>query len=197
MRVAATLTHTIPSLTARVRSGSTVLLEVRRPMANGRHEPVDHQVMSPCTFRRAVAAAHQEPHPSGRRLTFLHVPDGEDPAIDIGTPRDGAALPGGTYRVPNGDRWLWVFATTLDPETAFELGRPIVDEMIDDLDVVSLGLRPDSATGVTLAYAEASMDASVDHQVGAVDLLQRLMACWTAEEMIASIGLGAHQRHPL
>jgi hypothetical protein len=194
LRVAATLTHSLPRLRTRIRVGSTVVLDVR---ATAPDQPPPHPsepVVSPCAFRRAVVDAHQARR-QGRPASLLDLDPDVDPGIDIGTPPGGTARPGGLYRVPLEDRWLWAFATTLDPDTAFDLGRPVVAEGLRSVDVAALGVRPDRGTGVSLAYAETVSSPGSPDEAALLDLLEGLMARWAAHELVASLGHGSHDRN--
>lgn len=191
LRMAATLTHLLPGLRARVRLGAIPLVDVLVP---GPDDAVGHlapRVVSPCGFRSAVGQAHQR-HLAGERLSFLNLPAGVDPAIDLATPPGGAARPGGLYRVRAADRWLWAFATTLDATVAYDLGRPLVDETPTVGDLRALGIRPDPATGVSIAYAETTATAGSSAEAAVVDLLESLLARWTAHELMAGSTAGAH-----
>lgn len=185
MRLAATLVHFLPALRARVRVDSTVLVEVcpsGRGEVMGPESPVI--VMSPCGFHRAVAQAHQEVVRGGK-LTFLHLPAGVDPVVDVGTPSCGLALPGGIYRMPvDGQRWRWAFATTLDAKIAFELGRSTVDDALVMTGVTTMGLRPDPETGVSVLFAETNAAPDTPEEAELIELLQSLMATWTAHELM-------------
>lgn len=184
LRVAATLTHLLPGLRARVRLGHVTLVDVLVPEPG---ETIDHlpaRVLSPCAFRSAVAQAHHR-HVAGERLSFLHLPAGVDPAVDLATPAGGTSRPGGLYRVRAADRWLWAFATTLDPAVAYDLGRPLVDATPLDGELRALGIRPDPATGVSLAYAETTAGRGSASEDAVVDLLESLLARWTAHELMA------------
>ena len=107
LRVAATLVHTVPGLRARLRDGDRVRAEVAR--ADGPDPVLDAAGvtrLSPCGFRKAVVEASLL-HQAGRSLALLDL--ASDPAIDIGVPPDGRSWPGGIYRVPLEQRWLYAF----------------------------------------------------------------------------------------
>lgn len=192
LRVAATLTHSMPGLRTRVRSGDTVLVEVGVPHPAEPPPTDQRQCVSPCAFRRAVATAYEQ-HATGRPITIPSLAEGLDPSVDIGVPPDGLSRPGGLYRVPLAGRWLWGFATTLDPRVAYEAGLAVVSEGIEAVRVETLGIRPDPATGVSLAFAETAPHTTADEEEALVDLLEGLLACWTAQELLASLeGAGYH-----
>lgn len=189
LRVAATLAHAVPRLRVRVRHGSDVLVEVRSAATQAEgHDEAAPLVLTPCAFRGAVVQAWHE-HQAGRRLSFLGMPAGAVPAIDVGTPPGGTARPGGLYRVPLEDRWLWAFATTLDASAAFAAGRAIVHERPAEVDVVALGLRPDAGTGVTIMYAETVADPASTVEAALVDLLESLLARFATIELLGSLSI--------
>jgi hypothetical protein len=186
LRVAATLTHTLPDVGARVRLGRRVLLEVQPKAPDP--PPVIRlgpKVITPCAFRCAAAQARQR-ELAGERLSFLGLPEGSEPSIDIATPRTGAALPGGIYRVPHEGHWMWGMATTLEPDVAYEIGLDLVESTLplDELHV--LGLRPDPGTGVTVAYATTSAAPHGAEEAALVDLMVGLLARWTAHELMGA-----------
>lgn len=189
LRVTAALCHSLPRVRARIRSGDTELVHVLNPEP-GEAPPRHGRVVSPCAFRCAVARAHQR-HAAGQQLSFMHLPPGVDPAVDIATPSSGEARPGGIYRVPLGDRWLWAFATTLDPDTAYELGIDLVTRATLPA-VNALGIRPDPALEVSLAYAETIASPASDDELALLDLLEALLARWTTHELLASACSGSH-----
>jgi len=229
LRVAATLTWSLPRTRARIRRGDRVLLEVAdvgpaggpggttagpgcggtlgqvpgaapgagphvglagdgAPPASG-----GPRVVSPARFRCAVASAHRQ-HAAGQPLSLLGLPPGVQPAIDIGVPPGGATRPGGLHRVPLGDRSLWAFATTLDGEVAHEAGLDVVAAALPILGLTALGLRPDPATGVQLAYAETTAEAGSPDESAVVDLLEALLARWATVELLADVAPGAPDR---
>jgi hypothetical protein len=73
----------------------------------------------------------------------------------------------------------------LDPVIAFEAGTDIVADVIPD-GVVALGLRPDPATEVSLAYAETPATPGSEAHDAVLDLLEALLARWTTHELLAT-----------
>ncbi len=183
LRVAATLTHLLPGMRARVRLGPVSLVDVLVPAPGEAVDQMAPRVLSPCAFRAAVAQAHQR-QLAGERLSFLNLPAGVDPTVDLTTLAGGASRPGGLFRVRAADRWLWAFATTLDATVAYDLGRSLVDETPVVGDLRALGIRPDPATGVSIAYAETTAAAGSATEDAVVDLLESLLARWSAHELI-------------
>ena len=185
LRVAATLTHSLPGLRARIRSGVDVVLDVRHDAEPSFDAEAGARcrTIAPCAFRCAVTRAYQR-HLAGEQLRFLHLPAGVDPAIDIGTPSGGRARPGGLYRVPVDARWVWAFASTLPADDAHDLGQDLVDAAQPLPFVSSLGVRPDRGTGVALAFAEVTASPGSAAEDRVVDLLESLMARWTAHELV-------------
>lgn len=190
LRVTATLVHTVPGLRARLRDDRGVRATVARhgpdaPAPSG-CEP-DVVALSPCGFRKAVITAAAEAR-AGRALALLDLD--HDPAIDIGVPAEGRSWPGGIYRVPLETRWLYAFATTLDPETCHEVGRPVVDAAGPLPELEALGIRGDTDTGVTVLYAEAASTATPVDELRVRALLEALLACFTAEELVRDLEAG-------
>ncbi|MCX7620028.1 MAG: hypothetical protein N2037_04170 [Acidimicrobiales bacterium] len=183
-RVTAALCHSLPNLRARISYAGRALVHVLDPGPEEQLPDVG-RVLSPCAFRCAVAQAYTR-HQSGEKLGFLDLPAGTDPEIHIGTPTGGTARPGGIYRVPFRQWWLWGFATTVDPEVAFELGADLV--MDAELGHVrALGIRPDAGLGVSLAFAETvAVPGSRDESV-LVELLEALLARWTVHELMSAV----------
>lgn len=184
LRIAATLTHSLPRVRARILAADQLLLEVAAPGSVA--VPALARAVTPCAFRGAVARAHQATL-LGNRLSFLHLPAGAAITIELEVPPCGVARPGGIYRVPLAGRWLWATATTLDLDAAHEHARPLVEAVTADLGAANLALRPDEGTGVTLACVEtAAVPGSVAEEA-IVELLESLAARWTAHELMASV----------
>lgn len=183
LRVAATLTHSLPGLRARIRAADRVLLHVAAADPRRQPPPDDAPVVSPCRFRHAIAHAHE-----GRVVGRSSRPPGllahTDPAVDIGTPPGGALLAGGIHRLPLARRRLWSFATTLAAPTAHDLGADLVDAALPLEGLRTLGIRPDPATGVSLLYAETDPNPDRTDEIALVELLRCLLARWTAHELI-------------
>ena len=191
LRVASTLAHIVPGLRVRLRDGDEVRAVVARSRpddaAEGR-DPVAH--LSPCGFRKAVVEASLL-HRSGRSLALLDLE--RDPAIDIGVPADGRSWPGGIYRVPLEQRWLYAFATTLEAEACHEVGRPVVDAAGPLPEIEALGMRGDPDTGVTVLYAETATSLTPLDELRVRTLLEELLACFTAEELVRDLHAGAYR----
>jgi hypothetical protein len=199
LRVAATLAHTLPDMGARVRVGRRVLLDVRPAPPEGAATvstrsissststvTLGPKILTTCAFRCSVAHAYHR-ELAGERLAFLGLPAGCEPSIDIATPRGGTVRPGGIYRVPHGDRWMWGMATTLESREAYEAGLDLVEDVlpIDGLEV--LGLRPDPGTGVTVLYADTAAAPDTPAEAALIDLLVALLGRWTAHELITAV----------
>lgn len=192
LRVAATLVHTVPGLRARLRDDRGVRATVaRRPLdgagADGDGADAGTVALSPCGFRKAVIEASAQIR-AGRALALLDLD--ADPAIDIGVPADGRSWPGGIYRVPLEQRWLYAFATTLEPESCHEVGRPLVDASGPLPELEALGIRGDTDTGVTVLYAEAPSTATPVDELRIRALLEELLARFTAEELVRDLEAG-------
>lgn len=188
LRVAATLTHSLPLLQARIRLGDEVLLDVVSP-ARGEHPAgrMDGPVASPCGFRRAVAEAMRDgDDPSA--FTLADLPTGHLPVVDIEVPACGEARPGGLYRVPLDGRWLWAFGVTLAATTAHDLGQDLVDAAMPLDGVQAMGIRHDEATSVSLAWAETTNTPGSPGESALIDLLEALLARWTVHQLVEEIG---------
>src|SRR5690349_4710781 len=189
LRVASTLVHTVPGLRVRLRDADEVRAVVGR-FATDEEATDDEDVrrLSPCGFRKAVIEASLL-HQSGRSLALLDL--GSDPAIDIGVPADGRSWPGGIYRVPLEQRWLYAFATTLDAEACHAVGRPLVEATGPLPELEALGMRGDADTGVTVLYAESTTTLTPLDELRVRALLEDLLACFTAEELVRDLQAGA------
>lgn len=199
LRIAATLVHGIPKMRMRIRGGDAVIADIGwsvgpmgHPSTTGLHgDPADAVmsaglVLTPCGFRKAVTQAHRW-HEQGRRMAFLDLPSGCDPAIDIGLPDGGVAFAGGIYRVPLDGRWLFAFATTLEASICRRLGAELVDDALPMEMLKALGVRGDEDTEVSIVYAEtpAQIDEASHDRV--IDLLQSMLARFTAHELISDL----------
>lgn len=195
LRVAATLTHALPGLRTLVRVEGRTVLDVRSTATTGEARcgavPDGAEceegalVISPCAFRSTVARAHRQ-HVAGQGPVLGL---GADPVVEMCAPPGGGEIrPGGLVRVALEDRWLWAFGTTLDPQVAYELGEEIVDVCLEGTELQALGIRPDEATGVNIAFAELRAPVGVEHEAGAVEILERLLARWTAHELLLASG---------
>jgi len=194
LRVAATLAHTVPGLRVRLRDDRGVRATIARPSPApdapcGSVQRADPGVahLTPCGFRKAVIEASVR-HRAGRALAFGDLD--ADPAIDIGVPADGRSWPGGIYRVPLEQRWLYAFATTLDAETCHEAGRPLVDASGPLPELDALGMRGDAETGVTVLYAETASTSTPVDELRIRDLLEELLARFTTEELLRDLAAG-------
>ena len=189
LRAAATLAHALPRLRVRIQIDGQTALEVRDPRTHD-HPSTTVLTMSPCAFHKAVSCAHRK-HRTGRRLSFLGLEASQGLTVEIGTPHGGAARPGGLYRVPLGERWLWAFSTTLPAPIAFELGRPVLNDFRPRPSLVALGVRADEGTGITITYAETFARPCSAEESEVVDVLESLLACWTTHELLTSTVDGA------
>lgn len=208
LRAAATLIHSVPGLQAQILGDGILVAEVRRGgggettlgdsdgglLACGSkesHPAYDSGssavVLSPCAFRAAVGQATQH-HREGRPLRFLHLDDGTDPTVEIST-GTGALRPGGLVSAQLDDCRIWAFATSLAPGVAHELGRSLVDDVGDLDDLLTLGLRPDPVTEISLAFARTTAEPGSSQDAAIVELLEDLMARWTIHELLVSAGV--------
>ncbi len=183
LRVAATLTHVLPGLGARIRHGETVILDVD-PTTGSVPSP---RRITPAGFRCAVARAHRR-RLDGEELRFLDLEAGCDPVVDIGVPNQGIGRPGGIFCVPVAGRWLWGMAATIDAAIAYDLGAEIVEAALPEPGVHALGIRPDLATDVSLVYVETCTGPGADSERWVQDLLESLLARWTVHDLVERMG---------
>ncbi len=201
LRVAATIGHVLPGVGVRVHHAEQLLLEVV-PHRSGACSPAAPGAgvvrTTPAAFRGAVARAHAR-RQAGEALRFLSLGPGCEPAVEMGVPADGTVRPGDIYRVPIGGRWLWATATTLGADTAYRLGLDLVDAALPVAGVPAMGIRPDPLTGVSVAYVETTAGPGSPEEAVVVDLLEALLARWTAHALVATLqgdDLGVAPRRP-
>lgn len=186
LRVAATLTHGLPELRARILGGGRTLVEVREGGCEDEDDDaLPPRVMTPCAFCCAVARAHRL-NQLGRVMDLVGLTSDVDPTIELGAPPGGVVFPGGICRVPVGDQHQWGFAVTLDARVAFDLGQDLVESIRPRGDVVAMGLRRDHATDVTLFFARTHAAPGSVAEARLVDLFESLLARWTVHELITS-----------
>lgn len=167
LRIAATLAHALPGVSIRLRDGQRTLLVVADAAdASG-------QAIGPCAFRMAVARAHEHIK-SGARLAFMDLPEGVEPAVDVGVRTGDRALPGGIYRVSVGDRTIHGFATTLPPRRC----RRLLDGAVSS---EALRLHHDAATEVTLVHTVGESELSAAEHY---PLLEDALAACVADELL-------------
>src|SRR5687768_11046720 len=82
LRTSATLAYALPSVRLRIRCAGRVMVEVRRPPFADRSTD-QPPVVASCAFRRAVASGHER-WTAGERLSFLGLPRGCTPTIEVG-----------------------------------------------------------------------------------------------------------------
>lgn len=179
LRVAATLTHVLPGLGARIRHGDAVILDIG-PTTHG--EPPSRRI-TPAAFRCAVARAHRR-RLGGEQLRFLDLEEGCDPVVDIGVPHHGTGRPGGIFCVPVAGRWLWGMASTIEASTAYDLGTGLVEAALPATGVHALGIRPDPATDVSVTYAETCTGPGSASEPWVQELFESLLARWTVHELV-------------
>ena len=185
LRVAATLVHSLPGLRAGVRVAGDPLLEVGPGRDADRPDPGlgGVRTCSPCQFRAAVGHAHQRTL-DGERFSFLGLPRGVEPEIDLAAPTGGLVRAGGIHRVPVAGRWWWAFGCTLHVDQARPLGQELADGWPDLPAGDQLRLRWDPLTQVTVAYVETSAPPGSSGERCVVELLDALLARWTVDELV-------------
>jgi hypothetical protein len=145
LRMAATLALAVPSLAVRITAPMHPCIEVSwfpRP------SPAGVRQLPPCLFRRCVGCAHHR-RQAGEPVTFLGLPDGMDPQVELLVAPGDRRLPSGIYQVRVKDGWRVVVPCLVPPPRAAEL---LAGEWPD------LGLHPDPLTGVTLVTQHRSAD---------------------------------------
>lgn len=179
LRRAATIAHALPGVRLRLRYGPETLLEVARP-------PMPSPAaIDPCAFRRAVARAHEDLK-AGRAASFLGLPTGWDPAIDVGVRSGDLAHLDGLYRVAVGDVDVHAFATALSPRRCRELLLERATSVCRHPSAAaSVQLRHDVATEITVVHALTPRGA---HPIDRHVLLDDLLAGCMAEEIPAMLG---------
>lgn len=174
LRTTAAILASVPHVSARIRTGKGVVVEVRRPP----FPKLGHSAMAVCTFRRAVTKATQLRR-EGKVIAMLGLAGEEQPRIDIGSSVAGTVLPGGILRVECDDSWRHVVASAVDEavvgEALSQVGScdDVVMRYDADLEVTVLQLL--TAAGDTVASAlaaEALIDAIA--AIGVADLEARL-----------------------
>ncbi len=145
LRSGAVLVHAVPSVRLRLRHGAAVLLDVARSGADGAGG--EARCVSACAFHAAVARAHAQRR-AGVQLRFLSLPEGVDPALDVGVPPGDEVLAGGIVRAALGGTWIHAVA----------IARPL-DDCLDVLGDAGdgLGFHHDGAVGVTLVHAQSPL----------------------------------------
>lgn len=180
MRIAASVAVAAPGIRLLIRDGKRHLLTVVAPP----FPDVDHPVVPPCAFRSAVARGRTIVE-QGHRLSFLDLPGGNEPVIEVDLPSGDRALPGGIYRIGHDRCWSHLFPTDLDLDATKAAAADGSPSIPVDGPAGSRGTRVgfhhDAATAITLVHT--TCDAG---DVGAarrqVEVLEAVLArCVTAE----------------
>ena len=115
--------------------------------------PTGRRWWRPCAFRRAVASAHER-WSAGERLSFLGLPPGCPPTIEVGLAPGERCLPGDLYRVRMGVDWLQCSprpcrssGARTRPATVSGSARPT-----RPVRAHRVGFHRDAATDVTLVH---------------------------------------------
>lgn len=175
LRMAATLVHGLPGLRVRLRDGERTLLEVAHPAhASG-------PAMGPCSFRRAVACGHEHLK-AGSRLAFMGLPEGIEPAVDIGVGPGDRALPGGIYRVAFGEQTVHGFATTLPPRWC----RELLGERVTGTGPETVRLHHDAATEITFVHTVCEPRMADMHHRRMEDVLGAFVADEVLQDLVAA-----------
>jgi hypothetical protein len=181
LRVGATLAHALPGVRLRLRGpdGRTLLAVAgERP---------DSTVVAPCVFRAAVARAHRRAA-DGARLTFLGLPLGHDPALDVGVPPGGRAFTAGLLAVPIGGAGSAVqaFATTVPADDC----RRVVALRAHPAATSDVHVVYDDATEVTLVHVAVPVAAA---SRTANPVLVDVLAAMAVDELIAALPSSARK----
>ena len=150
LRMAATLALAVPSLGLRIASPMSPSGVPGRPLIEvswlPRRTPDGVKHVPPCMFRRCVGCALHR-RQDGEPVTFLGLPEGMDPAVEILVAPGDRRLPSGIYQVQVDGAWRVVFASLVPPDRSVELlagGWP------------ELSFHVDSLLGVTLVTVDRS-----------------------------------------
>ena len=180
LQVAATLAHSIPGVTLRLRSGSDPLLHVGdEPHGCGA------RWISACAMRRSVIDMLHTSGPD-RRVAFLHLPEGEDPAIDLGAGERCRIHPGGIVTALAHGRIVHAFATTLNSVQA----RAAVSDRTahpssavpTEFDAHKVQLHYDTGLLTTLVSIEQLTVQDDETHSRAISALHTVLARCSAEE---------------
>ncbi len=184
LRNAAALVHAVPQVRLRLRHGDEVLLDVGWPP----FEATGPRQVAACAFHGAVARAHAQVR-AGVQLRFLSLPEGVDPAVDVGVPAPDQVLPGGIVRVALGG--LRVHAVAI--------ARPL-DECVDALgaDGAGLGFHHDEAVEVTVVHAQSELGdrAAADRARDLVEGAAARIAVAGLEDLLRTAPATRHLRRP-
>lgn len=170
LRLAATLAHTVPAIRVRLRHEGRVVVDVAQP---GTPIPAGTaRAVTPCGFRTAVAGAWER-HRSGEPVSLLGLP--ADPSVELGVPPCGRSFPAGIHRVAMPGRQLYVVGASLPNEVCRAETTAYTDPLVAPAGMWGLGLREDTATEVTVIYAE--LDAHhLGNEPAVLDVLEGLVA---------------------
>jgi hypothetical protein len=177
LRVGATLAHALPGVQLRLRDHERgTLLEVA---GDGPGETTRR--VAPCAFRSAVARAHRR-IAEGVRMTFLGLPLGHDPVLDVGVPPGGRAFGAGMLAVPiaGAASAVQAFATTLSPDAC----RRVIAARTHPAASATVRVLHDDATDVTLVHTAVPL-ATAARTPSAV--LTEVLAVVATEELVAQM----------
>lgn len=176
LRLGATLAHALPGVQLRLRDHDRgTLLEVAGdgPSASRR--------VAPCAFRAAVARAHRRTA-EGVRMTFLGLPLGHDPMLDVGVPPGGRAFGAGMLAVPiaGAASAVQAFATTLSPDAC----RRVIASRAHPAFPGTVRVVHDDATDVTLVHTAVPVETAARTPNG---VLTEVLAVVATEELLAQM----------
>lgn len=167
LRVAATLAHCLP-VRLRIRCAGRLAVEVARPP----FAPEPGAVWcTPCQFRAAVAGAWATAQ-QGKAVAMRGLPEGAEPAVEVGLPPGASGRPGGLWRFPADGAVRWVAAAVGPPGRMWVAAQP------------DLCLRVDEATGVVVASAVAE---EAEEEDVVVDTLEGLVAELSVGALLADL----------
>lgn len=182
LQIAATMAHCMPGVTIRLRSGSDTLLYVGDTQ-HGR----DARWISACALRQSVAKMLHASGPD-RRVSFLHLPEGEDPSIDLGADEHSRVHPGGVVTSFVHGRVIHAFATSMNSvrvrtaisDRTLHTGSEGLAGIITTARRVQLHTDTGLFTTLVSIEQQASEDLGLHDQ--AVTLLNTVLARCAAEE---------------
>jgi hypothetical protein len=176
--------HALPGITVRFRSGSQPLLFVGGER-HGRGAPW----ISSCALRRGVSEALICAEAANEVLSFLDLPEGTDPTIEMGGKGSSQVHPGGIASAVIDNRIVHLFATTLNAAQV----RATVSQRSPDNEPFRCNhphrIRLHSDTGLRVTLVSAELPSWADsHEVIAAELaLQHVLACCCAQELASDL----------
>jgi hypothetical protein len=181
LQIAATMAHSMPGVTIRLRRGSDTLL-----FAGDSQHGRDARWISACALRQSVANLLHASGPD-RRVSFLHLPEGEDPAIEWVAGEHSRLHPGGVVTAFVHGRVIHAFATSLNSvRVRAAVSARTAHLGVEGFTCITTAQRVQlhSDTGLLTTLVSIEQGTSEDHDLHdqAVTVLNSVMARCAAEE---------------